>query len=145
VAIEKLVAQRSELEKQIRRLQAGAASQGELATADVEGVPVVTGRVDGLDGEGLAAVSDREAARRGSAVIVLGAVTDGKVVFVAKVSPDLVARKLHAGNLVREIARLAGGGGGGRPDFAQAGGRTPEKIDPALAAAPDIVRAQLGR
>lgn len=145
VAIDKLVAQRTELERQIRRLQAGAVSQGELQVHDVDGVRLVTGRLDGLDGDGLAAASDREVASRGSAVVVLGAATEGKVFFVAKVSPDLVARKVHAGALVREVAKLAGGGGGGRPDFAQAGGRAPEKLDQALAAAADVVRAQLGR
>ncbi len=144
VAIDKLVAQRSELEKQIKRLQAGAASQGELDAADVGGVCLVTGRLDGLDADGLSAAADREAAKRGSAAIVLGAETDGKVVFVAKVTPDLVSRKVHAGNLVRGVAKVAGGGGGGRPDFAQAGGKLADKLDEALAAAAELIRSQVG-
>jgi len=67
---------------------------------------------------------------------------EGKVTLLAAVSDDLVGR-VKAGALVKELAPLVGGGGGGRPDFAQAGGREPDKLPAALAAVPDAVRAQL--
>ena len=99
--------------------------------------------MDGADGEALANLADRTAQKLGSAVIVLGSVTDGKVSFAAKVTKDLVAQGLHAGNLVREVAKIAGGGGGGRPDFAQAGGRDPGKLQDALDAVPRLIESQL--
>src|SRR5437660_1807999 len=102
---------------------------------------VVTGSVPSADGEMLAGLADRTANERKSAVIVLAGGAEGKVVFVAKVTPDLVNRGFHAGNLVREVAKIAGGGGGGRPDFAQAGGRDPGKVDEALAKVEELVTA----
>jgi alanyl-tRNA synthetase len=77
-------------------------------------------------------------------LVVVGGAAAGKALFVAKASRDLVARGVHAGNLIREVSRIAGGGGGGRPDFAQAGGRDPAKVADALDAVPALVAAQLG-
>ena len=78
----------------------------------------------------------------GSAAIVLGAESAGKVTFVAGVSADLTDR-LHAGNLIRSVAEIAGGRGGGRADMAQAGGTMPDKLDDAIKAVPDLVSGQL--
>mgnify|MGYP002682346669 CR=1 FL=1 len=64
----------------------------------------------------------------------------GKVLFIAKVTKDLASRGLHAGNLVKAVARETGGGGGGRPDFAQAGGRDPSRLDAALEKALALIR-----
>ena len=69
---------------------------------------------------------------------------DGKVVLAAGLTPDLVVRGLHAGNWLKEVAPVVGGGGGGRPDFAQAGGKDPAKIQDAVAKALEVVRAKLG-
>ncbi|MGH7818099.1 MAG: DHHA1 domain-containing protein, partial [Candidatus Binatia bacterium] len=78
--------------------------------------------------------------RLGSAVIVLGTVTgDGKVSLVAGVTPDLT-QKIRAGDLVGQIATIVGGRGGGRPDFAQAGGKEPGNLDAALKRAEELVR-----
>ena len=74
---------------------------------------------------------------------MLASATDGKVQIVVSVTPDLTAR-VKAGQIVKEIAPIVGGGGGGRPDFAEAGGRQPEKIDEMLAAAEGALRKQLG-
>ncbi len=145
-AVEKLLAARVDLEKEIRRLRASNASGGEsLVQSEVEGATLVAGALKDADAGTLAALTDRIAAERGSAVVLVAAVADGKVAVAAKVTPDLVARGAHAGNLVRDVARMLGGGGGGRPDFAQAGGRQPEKVDEALAAAPGILAGQLGK
>jgi alanyl-tRNA synthetase len=117
----------------------------ELAASpqDVNGVKLVAATMDEADPETLKAAADQIADRLGSGVVVLGTANDGKVTFVAKVTKDL-AGKAHAGNLVREVAKVAGGGGGGRPDFAQAGGKDPAKLADAIAAATDALRAQLG-
>ena len=74
---------------------------------------------------------------------MLGAVTDGKVALVASVAPPLVERGLKAGDLVKVAAEVVGGGGGGRDTLAQAGGRDPEKLDDALAAAAERIRSVL--
>jgi alanyl-tRNA synthetase len=143
-AAERLLAQRRELEAENRKLKAGggAAQADELKPQDVNGIPVVVHRLDGADAETIANLADRAAQRLKSAVIVLGSVTNGKVALASKVTPDLVAQGLHAGNLVREVAKITGGGGGGRPDFAQAGGRDPGKLQAALDAVPSLIAAQ---
>jgi alanyl-tRNA synthetase len=96
-------------------------------------VPVLVARLDGLDPDGLRSVVDTLRERLPSGVICLGGATDGKVSLVAAVSKDLMKR-FPAGRLVQEIAKMVGGGGGGRPDLAQAGGKDASKLDEALAA-----------
>ena len=77
-------------------------------------------------------------------MVVLAGVADGKILFVSKVTPDLVEKGFHAGNTLREVAKVAGGGGGGRAEFAQAGGKDATKVDDALAKAVEIIRAAAG-
>src|SRR5207253_181530 len=90
------------------------------AARQVNGVAVVTGRIDGLDADGLRAVADTLRDRLGSGVVCVGSVVDGKVNLVAAVTTDLVKR-VQAGRLMQEVARAVGGRGGGRPDLAQGG------------------------
>lgn len=144
-AIEKLIAQKQELEHQIRQWKAsgGSGQASDFTPQMVEGVAVVTQQLDGADAETIANIADMAAKRLQSVVVLLASVTDGKVAFAVKVTPDLVAKGLHAGNLVREVAKIAGGGGGGRADFAQAGGRDPGKIEEAINAVPALVTAQV--
>lgn len=144
-AAERLLAQRQQLERENRQLKAGggAAQAAELTPHDVSGVPVVISRLEGIDAEATANLADATAQRLQSAAIVLGTVVEGKVSFAAKVTKDLTARGLHAGNLVREVAKITGGGGGGRPDFATAGGRDASKLQEALDAVPRLIEAQL--
>ena len=87
----------------------------------------------------LRAVVDALKPKLTSAVVVLGAVSEGKVSLICCVTPDLVKAGKHAGKIVGELAKLCGGGGGGRPDLAQAGGKQPEKLAAALAEAARIV------
>ncbi len=144
VAAERLVAQRQELERLNKQLKAGGAGQSaDLAPADIHGIPVVIHRLDNADADAIAALADRTAQKLGRALVVIGGLANGKVSFAAKVSKDLTVQGLHAGNLVREIAKIAGGGGGGRPDFATAGGRDPGKLQDALDAVPRLIEAQL--
>ena len=88
-----------------------------------------------LEKAALRGLSDSLRDRLGSGVVVLASENDGKVALVVSVTKDLTAR-VKAGSLVKELAPIVGGGGGGRPDFAEAGGKDPSKIDELLAAAP---------
>jgi len=74
----------------------------------------------------------------------VGLAADGKATFVAKVGAEAQAKGAHAGNLVREVAKIAGGGGGGRPDFATAGGKDASKVREALDAAKSVLAGQVG-
>jgi alanyl-tRNA synthetase len=103
--------------------------------AELGGGKLVVGHVPGAANDGLLSAVDSIKKKAGSVGVLLGAVTDGKVSFVAAVSDDLIAKGLKAGDWVREAAKVAGGGGGGRPNMAQAGGKDPAKLDEALAAA----------
>jgi alanyl-tRNA synthetase len=95
---------------------------------DVDGVRVLAATVKAADMDTLREMSDWFRNQLGSVVIVLGAVIDGKPNFVAAVTQDLVERGLQAGPLVKKVARVVGGGGGGRPTLAQAGGRDPDRL-----------------
>ena len=89
-------------------------------------------------------IADRLRDQLGSGAGVLGSILKGKVTFIAVVTDDLASSGvLKAGDIVRDVAKLAGGSGGGKPHMAQAGGRDPEKIDGALAATEKIVKVYL--
>jgi alanyl-tRNA synthetase len=106
---------------------------------EVEGVPVLSARVHGADLDMLREMSDWFRNQLGSVAVVLGVVIDGKPNFVAAVTPDLVGRGLHAGEMVRRVARIVGGSGGGRPTLAQAGGRDAKRLDEALSTVASVV------
>jgi alanyl-tRNA synthetase len=110
---------------------------------DVSGIKLLTTTVNGADADGLRQLADRFRDKEKSGVAVLGTVSNGKPLLVAMVTDDLVQRGLHAGNLVRAVAQMVGGGGGGRPNMAQAGGRDPERLPDALAAVPNLVKEAL--
>jgi alanyl-tRNA synthetase len=81
--------------------------------------------------------------RLGSAVVVLGTVYNGKPGFVAMVTPDLVTRGINAGDIVNQVAKVAGGGGGGKAGMAQAGGKDASRVDEALEVARGIIASQV--
>jgi alanyl-tRNA synthetase len=110
----------------------------------VEGIQVVAARVKAAELDTLREMTDWLRSKLGSVVIVLGTVIDDKPNFVAAVTPDLVERGLKAGSLIQKVARVVGGGGGGRPTLAQAGGRDPNRLDEALALVPVVVGGLLG-
>jgi len=146
--VEKLAETARELEREVGRLQARLAA-GTLdrlleSQQEIDGIRLVGGLVESLDAKGLRELGDRLRDRVQSGVVVLAASADGKVSWVAMVTKDLTSR-LHAGNLARELAKLTGGGGGGRPDLAEAGGKDPSRIPEALAKLPDLIRAQIKR
>lgn len=110
---------------------------------EVGGVNVLTEKVNAKDMNHLRTMVDELKAKLGSAVIVLGAVQNGKVNISAGVTKDVIEKGLHAGKLVKQAAEICGGGGGGRPDMAQAGGKQPEKLEEALATVEESVKSVL--
>jgi alanyl-tRNA synthetase len=146
--LEKLLGDLREKEKRIAELQgklAGGATRDVLADARrVDGITVLATRIDGLDDKGLRDMADRLRDRIQSGVVVLGTALGERAVLLAAVTKDLTGR-YHAGNIIKQLAPLVGGGGGGRPDFAQAGGKNPDRLDAALAAAYDLLGAGSGQ
>jgi alanyl-tRNA synthetase len=137
-----------QLEKEVRSLKDKLASgQGvDLASGavDIQGVKVVATKIDGADAGALRNAVDQLKGKLKTAVIVLASVEGSdKVVLVVGVTPDVTSR-VKAGELVGTIAAQVGGRGGGRPDFAQAGGSNPAALDAALAGVQELVRARLG-
>ena len=118
-------------------------AQGLLdARQEVDGVQVLAARVAASSADSLRDTGDWIRDKMGSGVVVLGAVLEERPMLIAMVTADLVARGLDASRIAKAAARAIGGGGGGRPDLAQAGGRNPEKLDEALAMVPGIVREE---
>ena len=130
----------SELDKLKREL--ARAQSGDLASQarDVGGIQVLAAEVS-VDAKTLRDEADRLRDSLGSGVVVLGSREGGAVKLVVAVSKDLAGTKVHAGNLIREIASMVGGGGGGRPDLAQAGGKDPDALPGALDAVYGLVGA----
>ena len=133
--LEKLLSQQRELERQLSQLQGKlAGSQSDEIASRVRqtnGVNVVASRVEGVSDKAVRDMADQLRDRLQPAVIVLGMTRGEKVSLLAAVSKDLTKR-YHAGNIIKQIAPIVGGGGGGRPDFAQAGGKDPARLDEAL-------------
>ncbi|MDF9296033.1 MULTISPECIES: alanine--tRNA ligase [Geobacillus] len=131
-----LFAELKELERENESLSARLAHmEAEHLTRqvkDVNGVPVLAAKVQANDMNQLRAMADDLKQKLGTAVIVLAAVQGGKVQLIAAVTDDLVKQGFHAGKLVKEVASRCGGGGGGRPDLAQAGGKDAQKVAEAL-------------
>jgi alanyl-tRNA synthetase len=120
---------------------AGAAgAEGDVA--DVAGVKLVARQVSGLDKDGLRALVDQHRGQIKSGVVVLASPGEGKVSIVVGVTPDLT-KKIPAGQVVKQLAPIVGGGGGGRPDFAEAGGKDPSKIGELLAASRGVIEKLL--
>ena len=136
----------TELEKERKRV---LALERELARREVEslvgqvemvdGVRVLAHRVAPVRLEMLREMTDLLRERLKSVVIVLGTISEGKPVFLSAVTPDLVAKGYHAGKIVKEVARVAGGDGGGKASLAQGGGRDTAKLDEALAVVKKLI------
>jgi alanyl-tRNA synthetase len=145
--VAQLIERSRTLEREIQGLRLKLASGGGRDLLEgaqvVSGIKVLATRIDGADAKSLRDTADQLKDRLGSGVVVLGAVEGDKVHLVASVSKDLTSR-VKAGDVIKPIAELVGGRGGGRPDFAQAGGNRPDKADEALALVPGIVARLTG-
>jgi alanyl-tRNA synthetase len=137
-----------QMEREIRtlkdRLASGPGTDLASGAVDIGGIKVVAAKVEGADAAALRHVVDQLKSQLKSAVIVLATIENPtKVLLVAGVTADQTAR-IPAGELITALAATVGGRGGGRPDFAQAGGNNPAALDAALAQVPQLVRAKLG-
>jgi len=141
--VRELVEKSRRLEKDVQQLKSKLASgqSGDLSTQakDVGGIRVLAAQVEGADAKSLRDALDRLKNKLGSCIIVLAAVHEGKIVLVSGVSADLLGQ-FKAGDIVGAVAAQVGGRGGGRADFAQAGGTDPEKLSAALASVETLVR-----
>ena len=149
-AIARLQADAKRLARETHDLRMKLAVAGPTATATVEAPSMIAGvegvlrRVEGLDKAALRDLSDSLKSKLNSGVVVLASETpDGRVAIVVSVTADLKGR-VHAGQVVKEVAPIVGGGGGGRPDFAEAGGKDPSKIDELLTQSRLVIERMLG-
>jgi alanyl-tRNA synthetase len=144
--IEKLMAQQRQAERDLEAVKASQASKhsADLLTQAEEmgGARILISHVDADNPKILREMNDQFKERMQSGVIVLGAAHDGKVFLLVGVTQDLTKR-VHAGNLIKEIVKEVGGSGGGRPDMAQAGGNRPEKLKDALELARKLLQEKL--
>ncbi len=147
-AVEKLQSESKRLAREVSQLKTklamGGGGSAEAAdTVDVAGVKLARRKVSDLDKDALRGLADSLKAAIKSGVVVIASASDAKVQIVVAVTPDLTGR-VKAGQIVKELAPIVGGGGGGRPDFAEAGGKHPEKIDEMLRAAESVVAKLVG-
>jgi alanyl-tRNA synthetase len=145
-AVEKLTESEKKLRKELeaQQMKRAASQASDLAkeAREVKGVRVVAARVEVTDRAAMRQMVDDLRAKLQSGVIVLGSVSDGKVILVAAVTKDLTS-KLDAGKIVKQAAAYVEGSGGGRKDLAEAGGKNPAKLDESLRAIPAIIEAML--
>ena len=116
------------------------------AHEEINGAHIVTAKIDNVDAAALRTIGDifKDKAQGAAGALALFGVSEGKVsILVAVVGDDLLARGLHAGNIVKEIAPIVNGRGGGKPNMAQAGGDDPSKVDEAITAAREIIKAKI--
>lgn len=146
-AAQQLLEQLQQAQKETAQLRQKMAQQDTASLLDqahrIDGVAVLAVQIDAPDADTMRQMTDWLRDKLGSSVVVVGAVLNEKPQLVAAVTPDLVKRGMHAGNLVREAAKIMGGGGGGRPDMAQAGGKDADKLNAALQTVPAWVEANL--
>jgi alanyl-tRNA synthetase len=143
-----------ENKKLAKKLRSGAGGTGSDAKDEakklleeckkIDGTSIVTGRLSTTSVEQAREAIDMLKKKAKSAAVVLGFDDDGKVTLLAGFTDDLVKKGLKAGDIVREIAPIVDGGGGGRPQMAQAGGKKPEKIKDALDKARELIKEKLG-
>ncbi|SFA77530.1 alanine--tRNA ligase [Clostridium frigidicarnis] len=110
---------------------------------EVKGLKYVAYKLLDIDGNALRDIGDKVKNKLGEGVVVLASVVNGKVQIVTMASKEAVAKGAHAGKIIKEVATIAGGGGGGRPDMAQAGGKLPEKVDEALEKVKEVLEKSL--
>jgi len=140
--VKRLLDRQKELEREIEKLRSQSEKDQipELLAKQsaVNGTKFLISQVDGVDAKQLRDIADQLKEKLGAAVIVLASVGEANVNLVASVGKELT-KQYHAGNIIKELAGMVGGGGGGRPDFAQAGGKEPGKIDAALKRAEELI------
>ncbi|QDW74220.1 alanine--tRNA ligase [Lachnospiraceae bacterium KGMB03038] len=142
-----LQAENKELKGEVESLKSRLAkdAMGDVTDqiTEVKGLPLLAAKIEGVDMNGLRELGDQLKEKLGEGVVVLASAVDGKVSLMAMATDGAVKKGAHAGNLIKAIASLVGGGGGGRPNMAQAGGKNPEGIDQAVASVKEVLEDQL--
>ena len=141
---EEIKALQSENEKLKAKLANEAAGDIDSQIEEIHGMKFLAMHVPDVDMNGLRNLGDQMKEKIGSGVVVLASGQGGKVTLLAMATEDAISQGAHAGNLIKEIASCVGGGGGGRPNMAQAGGKNPDGIETALVKAKEVVTTQLG-
>lgn len=136
-----------EREKEINELKskiAGSAEEELLNNVkNIDGINLITGTLKDIDAEALRNLADKLKTKVDNAVVVLGSVYENKVQLLAMASKNVLGKGIHCGKIIKEVASITGGGGGGRPDMAQAGGKLPEKLSEAIENTENIVKSLL--
>ena len=140
---EEIKALQSENEKLKNKLAKDALGDVMNQVTEVKGVKLLAAKVPGVDMNGLRNLGDQLKDKLGDGVIILASTAEDKVNLIAMATDNAMARGAHAGNLIKELAFLVGGGGGGRPNMAQAGGKNPEGIDSVVERAPKALEGQI--
>jgi alanyl-tRNA synthetase len=142
--LQHLLEEKKQLASQIEKLQQEQALQAfeDQQPIQINGIPVLRALIQNADADTLRRLTDRFREKNPSGIIVLGTVKEDKPLIIAAVSKDLVEKNFHAGRIVKAVASIVGGGGGGRPDLAQAGGSDPSRLEEALAAVQKLVEEQ---
>lgn len=143
---ENVMTENRELEKQIdgfkEKMAAAKVNNIMAGIKHIGDINLLTAQVDGMGADEMKSMADKVKAEVENSVAVMGALTDGKITFVAMASKGAVKKGVHCGNIIKEITAIAGGRGGGKPDMAQGGGQDASKIDDALARVDEIVAEQ---
>ena len=143
-AVEKLMTERRRQDREIAELKAKLARTGVgdlVAQArEVGGLKVLAAKLDGVEREQLRPLADTVRQKLGSGLVVFGTVENGRVALISAATKDIAGKRVHAGRVISRVAKLVGGGGGGRPDMAEAGGKNPEALVEALERVYEIVR-----
>lgn len=145
--VQNIVEETKSLEKELHDIKSKLSMQNADSVLDskieINGVNLVTNKYEGMNMDTLREVADTLRDKLDSGVLVIANVCDGKINFVATASKEAINKGVHAGNLVREVAKVAGGKGGGRPNMAQAGANDESKVEEALEYAKQIVKSQI--
>jgi alanyl-tRNA synthetase len=147
-AVESQAGLAAKLRKEVQQLKTklalgGGGTAADAGRVDIDGVTLITREVSDVDKESLRSLADQLKSTVKSGIVILAAPSsDGKVTIIVTVTPDLTKRA-PAGQLVKQLAPMVGGGGGGRPDFAEAGGKDPSKIGAMLAESRNVVEGLL--
>ncbi len=141
---EEIKALQGENEKLKARLAKDAVGDVDSRVQEFSGVKLLAMDVQDVDMNGLRGLGDQMKEKIGQGVVVLASATDGKVTLLAMATEEAIGKGAHAGNMIKEIASCVGGGGGGRPNMAQAGGKNPAGIPDALKKAAETLKKQLG-
>ncbi len=126
-----------------RQIATGATGTSRQEVHEIHGVRLITARTEAASTDSLREAADHLRDKLENGVVVLGSVIEGKPSLVAMATREAVGQGAHAGRLLKEVAPVVGGGGGGRPDMAQAGGRDADRLDTALATVPEVLARQL--